>query len=82
MNSEYKGHTYRIEVHGKASQAKGYRLERIFLWVDEKQIEPASGTYFEPSSTSTRQKAWEHADNAAKRIIEHLVETGKTVNEL
>jgi hypothetical protein len=87
MSFEYSGHTYRIEIHGKASQAKGYRVEYILLWVDDKQIKTALGTYFEPLSTGSksgnaRQEAWDYAESAAKRIIDHLVQTGKTVHQL
>jgi hypothetical protein len=87
MNVEYNGHTYRIEIHGKASAAKGYRIEYILLWVDEKQIKAAPGTYFEPLSTggnraTSRIEASGYAENAAKRIIDHLVDTGKTIHEL
>jgi len=62
MNSEYNGHTYRIEIHGKASQAKGYRVEYILLWVDDKQIKPEPGTYFEPLSTGGKSGNARHSN--------------------
>jgi len=87
MSAEYKNHTYRYEIHGKQSQARGYRFERIILFIDEVQIDPVSGTLYEPATfggngTDVRKQAADHAENAAKRIIDHLSQTGKTIHEL
>lgn len=87
MSAEYRNHTYRYEIHGKQSEARGYRFERIILFIDEVQINPAPGTLYEPAtfgenSADIKRQASAHAENAAKRIIDHLSETRKTVHEL
>ncbi len=87
MSAEYKNHTYRYEIHGKQSQARGYKFERVILFIDEVQIDPAPGTLYAPATfggtgTDVRKQAADHVENAAKRIIDHLSETGKTIHEL
>jgi hypothetical protein len=71
VNAEYNGHTYRIEIHGKSSQARGYRIEFILLWVDDTEIKATPGTYFEPLSPggkpgTSRQEACDYAERRKK----------------
>jgi hypothetical protein len=80
MNAEYKGHTYRMQVQGTQSEAHGFTLTHLFLWVDDLPINPAVGTYFEPRTSGGRQESLDYAEQAAKRIIDHLVQTGKTIS--
>jgi len=87
MSAEYKNHTYRYEIHGTQSEAHGYRFERIILFIDGVRIDPAPGTLYEPASfggnsTDVKKQATDHAENAAKRIIDYLSEAGKTIHEL
>jgi hypothetical protein len=87
LSAEYKNHTYHVEKHGKQSQAHGYTFERVILFVDEVQIPPAQGTLYEPKSfggkpEEVRDKATAHAEEAAERIIDHLVARGITIHQL
>jgi hypothetical protein len=87
MSAEYKNHRYNVEVHGKQSQAHGYTFERVILFVDGVQISPVKGTLYEPKSfggkpEEARDKATAYAEEAAKRIIDHLVARGITIHQL
>jgi len=86
MSAEYNNHTYRVEHHGKQSQARGYTFERVILFVDDVQIPPAKGTLYEPKSfvgkpEKVRDDAIAHAEEAAKRIIDHLVAKHITIRQ-
>jgi pyruvoyl-dependent arginine decarboxylase (PvlArgDC) len=87
MSAEYKNHTYNVEAHGKQSQARGYTFERVLLFVDGVQIPAVQGTLYEHKSfggkpEEVRHAARAHAEEAAKRIIGHLVAKGIIIHQL
>jgi hypothetical protein len=79
FNSKYKNHLLSIELNGTRSETRDYIFDRVQLFVDGVLISPILGTSYEPKSFAGNQEqirdaAKAYAEEAAKRIIDHLVE--------
>jgi len=79
MNKSYRGHTYRYSVQGTKAPNGPFKLIKLLLWIDEKQVAKTPGSKFEqPKISNSQEEISDYTDQAARNMIDDMIAAEKS----